>query len=71
MSAAVAVEIIQALNTILQFARDNGVSSRLLLSEYLAARAEGRELTVADIADAKRRAREALDAIQRTVKDSQ
>lgn len=63
MSAAIAVEVLQALNTILQFARDNGVSSRLLLSEYLAARAEGRELTAADIAGAKQRARDVLDRL--------
>ena len=61
MSAALAVELLSALNTLLQFARDNGVSSRRLLDEYLAAKAEGRTLTAADIEGVKRGAREALD----------
>lgn len=63
MSAALAVELLSALNTLLQFARDNGVSSRRLLDEYLAAKAEGRTLTAADIEGVKREAREALDKL--------
>lgn len=63
MSTALAVEILSALNTLLQFARANGVSSRKVLDEYLAARAEGRELSMADIEDLKRQARAALDRL--------
>jgi hypothetical protein len=63
VSAALAVELLSALNTILQFARDNGVSSRVLLNEYLVATAEGRQLTQADVTQAKRQARDALDKL--------
>lgn len=63
MSAALAVELLSALNTILQFARDNGLSSRVLLNEYLVATAEGRDLTQADVTQIKRQARDALDKL--------
>ena len=63
MSAALAIELLSALNTVLQFARDNGVSSRVLLNEYLVATAEGRELTQADVTQIKRQARDALDKL--------
>lgn len=61
MNTAAIVSLLNALNTLLQFARDNGLSSRKLLDEYLAARAENRELTQADIASAKLEARKALE----------
>lgn len=61
MSAEAVLQLVTALNTLLQFARDNGVSSRRLLDEYLAAKAEGRTLTAADIESVKREARDALD----------
>lgn len=67
MSAAVAVELVSALNTLLQFARDNGISSRKLLDEYLLARAEGREFTQADIVELKAQARRALDTLNTAV----
>ena len=69
MSTALAVELLAALNTLLQFARDNGVSSRKLLEEYLIARAEGREFTQADIIELKTRARAALDRLNTAVSD--
>ncbi len=61
MNGEVVLQLVTALNTLLQFARDNGVSSRRLLDEYLAAVAEGRTLTAVDIEGVKREAREALD----------
>ena len=63
MNAEVVLQLVTALNTLLQFARDNGVSSRRLLDEYLSAKAEGRTLTAADIEGVKREAREALDKL--------
>ena len=60
---AITAELLSALNTILQFARDNGVSSRKLLDEYLIARAEGREFTQADILEIKNRARATLERL--------
>lgn len=61
MNTANLVALLNALNTLLQFARDNGLSSRKLLDEYLAARAENRELTQADLESAKLEARKALE----------
>ena len=69
MSAALAIEIISALNTLLQFARANGVSSRKILDEYLIAKAEGRDFTQADVETLKRQAREALDRLNSAVSE--
>ena len=64
MSAIAFIEVLSALNTLLAFARDNGVSSRVLLTEYLAARVEGRHFTEADVVQIKAQARAAIDKLK-------
>lgn len=61
--AVVFAELLSALNTLLLFARENQVSSRKLLDEYLAAEAEHRTLTGGDILQVKAEARMALAAL--------
>lgn len=61
MSAAVALEIITSLNTLLQLLATQGIHLDDLVDEYYAAEANGEQLSAADIDRLREEAKAALD----------
>ena len=64
MSATAALEIISALNTLLQLLQAQDIGLEDLVDEYYAAEANGEQLSAADVERLKGEAREALDRLK-------